>query len=201
MKQRLLTLAAAVGALGAGAALFFNWESATVEQTIPDTGSWEQVDKSSCTVTPCVGSNTRCTAAQNHLDDAGSACSPRFVDCDFRVSTRMRTCFADAGMPVSAAKYQRVRLIALRCPGADGGVAFGVPFDDAGCPIDAEEAVTPRCVRAPLDGGLNCQRRLEDGGLRFFGTGNVMPIDAGVGAQCESVNCSVFYGDNPDTDL
>lgn len=57
------------------------------------------------------------------------------------------------------------------------------------------------CVRAPLDGGLGCTRRLADGGTRFFGRGNVFPFDAGVGAQCEPVECAVMFGDNPDTDL
>lgn len=202
MKQRLLALVAAVSALGAGAALFFNWESATVELTIPDTGSWEQVDRSSCSTAACVGTNERCTAAQNHLTDAGSSCVPRFVDCDFRISQRMRNCFADAGVAVSSAKYQRVRLIALRCPGIDGGQAFGVPFDDAGCPIDGELVATPLCVRAPVVGGTGCKRSEGDGGFRYFGAGNVFPASLSNGdATCQPVACSVFYGDNPDVDL
>lgn len=201
MKQRLIAFATAVSLLGGGAALFFNWESATVEFTVADTGSWEQVDRSSCTASACVGSNQRCAVAQNHLTDAGSSCTPRFIECDFRVSQRMRNCFADAGASLGAAKYQRVQLIALRCPGVDGGLAFGVPFDDAGCPIDAEAIVTPPCVRAPLDGGLNCRRDELDGGSRFFGTGNVFPASLAVGTQCEPVACRVMFGDNPDTDF
>jgi hypothetical protein len=62
---------------------------------------------------------------------------------------------------------------------------------------------TPPCVRAPLDGGLACQRlgALADGGTAFFGRGNVFPVDAGTGAQCEPVECAVFFGDNPDVSL
>lgn len=55
----------------------------------------------------------------------------------------------------------------------------------------------PQCVRAPADGGT-CNRRLPDGGSRFFGRLNVMPADAGVGASCESVECAVMFGDGDD---
>lgn len=199
-KVRLLAMAAAVGALGAGGALFFNWEEAKVEQTIADTGSWEQVDRASCSASAC--NTAQCSTALDHLTDAGSSCIGRFVECDFRVSQRMRSCFADAGIAIGVAKYQRVRLIALRCPGVDGGQAFGVPFDDAGCPIFAEAVVTPLCVRAPLDGGTDCRKAGGelDGGPRFIGTGNVFAASAAQGTQCEPVGCSVFFGDS-DLDL
>lgn len=194
MRQRVLALAAAVGALGAGAALFFNWESATVELVIADTGSWEQIDRSSCSASAC--NSAPCNAAQDHLTDAGSSCVPRNVACDFRVSNRMRACFADAGVALSSKKYQRLQLSCLRCPGIDGGLAFGCPFDDAGCPILGELVATPLCVRAPLDGGTDCLRSGS-----FIGKGNVFPASLASGAQCDPVGCSVMYGDNPDTDL
>lgn len=59
------------------------------------------------------------------------------------------------------------------------------------------------CVRAPLDGGTDC---LRDDGLglgprRFFGTGNVFPAAQAAGSNCEPVECTVTYGDNPDTSL
>ncbi len=199
MKQKLIALALAVGALGAGGALFFNWESATVSNVIEDVGNWEQVDRSSCTSAAC--NTTQCQVAKDHLLDAGSACVPRLVDCDFRVSNRMRACLSDAGVTLNAKKYQRLELVALRCPGKDGGLAFGTPFDDAGCPVYASLAVTPLCVRAPLDGGLTCRRDEHDGGSRFFGTGNVFPATEAAGSNCEAVSCRVFYGDDANTSL
>jgi hypothetical protein len=199
MKQKLLALAATLTALGAGAVVFLNWNDGTVERVIVANGSWEAVDRDSCTAGACT--TQQCTAASNHLADAGSPCVPRFVDCDYRISQRMRDLASGAGVVLGPQKYQRLRLIALRCPGADGGLTFGVPLDDAGWPFYAAAVTPPMCVRAPLDGGLGCTRRLADGGTRFHGTGNVMPVDAGVGAQCEAVGCTVFYGDDPDVDL
>ena len=165
MRQRLIALAAAVSALGAGAALFFNWETAVVERTIADTGSWEQIDRASCSTAAC--NTTQCNAAKDHLADAGSACLPRLVSCDFRVSNRMRSCFSDAGVALSSKKYQRIQVTALRCPAADGGNAFGVPFDDAGCPIFAgiDQA---RCIAASIScAGRRrpCERR-DRAGIR-----------------------------------
>lgn len=199
MRARLLALAALVGSLGAGVVVFVNWNTGEVDRTIDSFGVFEVVDRSSCSTSAC--NTAQCTAAQNILIDAGSVCVPRFADCDFRIGQKVRNLAADAGAQLGPQKYQRLRLIALRCPAADGGVAFGVPFDDNGWPIYAVATQTPRCVRAPLDGGLNCRRALSDGGTRFFGTGNVMPSTEATGAQCEPVGCSVVYGDNPDTDL
>lgn len=200
-RAQLLALAAAVGALGAGGALFWNRDTSTVDKTIEDVGAWEQIDKSSCSTAAC--NTAQCTAAKNVLTDAGSSCTPRLVSCDFRVSPRMRACFADAGTPLSAKRYQRLQVVALRCPGRDGGFAFGTPFDANQCPIFAAAVDTPLCVRAPLDGGPNCLRlgAALDGGARFFGTGNVFPASQSSGSQCEPVGCSVMYGDNPETDL
>lgn len=199
MRQRLLALAALVSSVGAGVVIFANWESGSVDVQIERIGSWEMLDRSSVTMAAC--NNQQCTVAQNILADAGSGCTTRFAEGDFRVSNRMRACFADAGVALSAKGYQRIRLIALRCPAVDGGFSFGVPMSDEGCPVYGVAVVSPLCVRAPLDGGTGCRRRLPDAGTRFFGTGNVMPVDAGVGAQCEPVGCTVFYGDNPDEAL
>jgi len=199
MKQRLLALAALVAAAGAGTVLFVNWEDGTIAGRIEDVGSWELIDRANVTMSAC--NSAQCTTAQNILTDAGSSCIPRFADGDFRVSARMRACFADAGVTMGAQKYQRLRLIALRCAGTDGGFAFGVPMDDAGCPIFAVAVTTPRCVRAPLDGGANCRRLLPDGGTVFFGTGNVFPAAEAAGSNCDACGCTVIYGDDPSVDL
>ncbi len=198
MKARLLALAAIVSALGAGTIVFVRWESGIVDRTIEDFGNLELIDRSTCTMSAC--NATPCVQALNVLQDAGSACIPRFAECDFRISQKVRNLASDAGVVLGPQKYQRLRLVALRCPAVDGGVAFGVPFNDAGWPVYAVATQPPRCVRAPLDGGLNCVRRLPDAGTRFFGTGNVMPADAGVGAQCEPCGCSIYFGDS-DSDL
>lgn len=199
MRARLLALATLVVSLGAGVVVFVNWDTGEVDRTIDNFGAFEVMDRASCSTAAC--NTAQCVQAQNILADAGSPCVPRFVDCDFRVGQRVRNLAVDAGAQLGPQKYQRLRLVALRCPAADGGNAFGVPFDDNGWPIYAVATATPRCVRAPLDGGLNCRRVLPDGGTRFFGTGNVMPAAEATGAQCEAVGCSVMFGDNPDTDL
>jgi hypothetical protein len=62
--------------------------------------------------------------------------------------------------------------------------------------------VTPLCARAPLDGGNTCLRDLGDGdGGKFFGTGNVFPASQVAGSNCDQVNCTVIYGDSPETSL
>lgn len=200
MKARLAALAAAVSLLGAGAALFFNWESAEVEGTITSVGNWEMIDKSSCTMRLC--NAPACDVARDHLADAGRAsCDPRFFACDFRITQKVRNLAADAGVTLGPQKYQRLELVALRCPAIDGGFAFGVPMDDSGWPIYAVSQTVPRCVRAPLDGGLTCRRDEKDGGSRFFGTGNVFPSGEAIGTGCEACGCTVVYGDSADTDL
>lgn len=58
------------------------------------------------------------------------------------------------------------------------------------------------CVRQRADAGLPCPRALADGGSVDFGDLNVFPRSSAVDpAQCESVECAVFAGDNPNTDL
>lgn len=200
MRQRILALAAALSALGAGSVVFLRWETAEVDRVLENPSQWEWVDRDSCTVRAC--SSNACQRALDHLQDAGSACVPRLVACDFRVSQRMRNCFADAGVAISSKKYQRLELTAIRCPGVDGGLTFGTAFDDAGCPVDAAAVTTPRCVRAPVAGGTGCRRSERDGGFRYFGAGNVFPAAESNGhVSCEPVGCSVVFGDNPDTDL
>lgn len=207
MKQRLTQLAAAVLAAGvaggAGVVVFVNWESGDVERVVVDIDGWQMLDRDSCSARAC-GAN-QCDVARNHLADAGlSQCDPRFAACDWRVSSKMRTCLERNGVTLGPKKYHRVELLALRCPVAGGGFSWGVPVDDAGCPIWASSSaeVTPRCVRAPVAGGTGCQRSVGDGGFRYFGAGNVFPAAlSNSHASCEPVNCTVLYGDDPAVDL
>lgn len=198
MRQKILALAALIAAAGAGTVWFVNFEDAHVERGFINIGAWEVIDMDSVTMRAC--NTQQCTAAQNILEDAGSSCIPRFAAADFRIGQRLRNLATDAGVTLGSQKYQRIELIAMRCPGVDGGFAFGVPMTDAGWPIYAVAVTPPRCVRAPTDGG-SCLRRLPDAGAVFFGVGNVMPVDAGVGAQCEPCGCGVMFGDNPAVDL
>lgn len=204
MRVRLLAIVAAISAagLGAGALVFVRWnEPHVIDRVVLNVDGWELLDSDSCVPRAC--GLAACAQAQDHLADAGSSCVTRLVACDWRITARMRAAATGAGVTLGPKKYQRLEVGALRCPGSDGGFVWAVPMSDAGWPMiaDVAPAVTPRCVRAPLDGGLGCTRRLADGGTRFFGTGNVMPVDAGVGAQCEPCGCGVMFGDNPNVDL
>lgn len=203
MRARLLAILGAMTAagLGAGALTFVQWnEPHVLEHVVANVQDWDLMDSDSCVPRACALPS--CVVAQNHLADAGTGCVTRLVACDWRITPRMRAAAAESGVTLGPKKYQRLEVGALRCPGADGGFAWAVPLTDAGWPVVGDVAeMTPRCVRAPLDGGTNCVRRLPDGGTRFFGTGNVMPVDAGVGAQCEPCGCSVMFGDDPSVDL
>lgn len=200
MRQRLLALAVAVIGAGAGTVLLVDWDTGQVVDARP--GAFEFLDRSACSQSACGAS--LCVQANDVLADAGSACTTRFGTCDFRVGARARAWAADAGLTLGPSRYQRLRLVGLRCPAVDGGFAFGVPMDDAGMPQFASVTqLTPLCVRAPLDGGTDCKKlgAEVDGGARFIGTGNVFPAAAAAGAQCEPVACSVFFGDDPSVDL
>lgn len=206
MKQRLLALAAVLSALGGGTVVFLNWNDAKVDPTLESAGVWQVVDKSKCNVRAC--NAQACTDATNVLQDAGSSCVPRFADCDVRVSPYVRQVAQTNGLTLGPQKYQRVTFVALRCPGSDGGFAFGVPVDDGGWPVYAvATGQTPLCVRAPLDGGNTCLRRLSDGGTTFFGAGNVFNATESAGSNCEPVaaGCSaaggIVFGDDPAVDL
>ncbi len=204
MKQRLVAIVAALSAagLGAGAIVFVNWNDATIERVIVDVDGWTLMERDSCVPRACA--LTSCVQAQNHLTDAGSTCVPRLVACDWRITQGIRDAAAAAGVTLGPKKYQRLELGTLRCPGEDGGFTWTVPRADSGWPViaDVVPEVTPRCVRAPLDGGALCQRSERDGGFRYFGAGNVFLSSESNGhAQCEPCGCSVMYGDNPDVDL
>lgn len=200
-RAQFLAICAAISSLGAGSALIYNYVGGTVDQTVLQPSRWEQLNASSCT-SPGTCTSPICQVASNVLHDAGSMCAPILVDCDWRVSPLMRGCFADAGVTLGSQLYQRVELIDLRCPAADGGFAFGGPFDDAGCPVFPGTQVTPLCVRAPADGsGTTCQRLLSDGGAYYFGDGNVFPASQATGAGCQPVVCGVFAGDDPAVSL
>lgn len=204
MRQRLLALVATLTAagLGAGSLVFIKWnEPHLIEHFVANVDGWELMDSDSCVPRAC--GTAKCTAAQNHLADAGTGCVVRLVACDWRVTPRMRAAASANGVALGPKKYQRIEVGAMRCPGADGGFAWAVALDDAGWPIVADVAeVTPRCVRAPLDGGQLCRRSERDGGFRYFGAGNVFPADESNGhAQCEACGCAVVFGDDAEVDL
>lgn len=199
MRARLLALAALVSALGAGVVIWAQWGDSTIDATPELPGGWEMIDRGSCTTAPCGA--LKCLQAQDVLTDAGRGdCDTRLVECDVRMGARARAMALDAGDAPAAEKYQRVRFVALRCPGVDGGRAFGIPVDDAGYPVWGTVAVTPRCVRAPV-GVQTCQRDEGDGGSRWFGDLNVFPAALAKGSGCQPVSCTVMFGDQPETDL
>lgn len=192
MRARLLALAAAVSAAGAGSLLLVDWDTGQPVTYPP--GGFEVLDRSDCT--PSVCGLAACDRANDVLADAGDPCRARLVTCDVRIGATARAWLSDAGLALGPKPYQRVQFIGLRCPAVDGGFAFGVPMDDHGLPqFMRATAVTPRCVRATAAG---CQRSERDGGFRFFGLGNVFPASESNGhASCEAVGCSVFFGDDP----
>ncbi len=220
MRQRIIAISAVLMSLAVGSLALFDWETATVVRAFDS--DWEFIDKDKCDLSPC--NAQACIAAQNHINDAGFPCLVRFAECEMRINQRLRGAAAANGLTLGPKRYQQLKFPIERCivpakcsttpdggftedggcPGRvlPGGPTFGLALDDAGWPMMGNVSVaTPPCVRAPLDGGLNCQRGLPDGGSRFFGTGNVFPVAQAVGAQCEPVACAVFFGDNPDTDL
>lgn len=200
-RAQFLAICAAIGGLGAGTALIFNYMTGTYDPTVIQPGHWDQLSAASCSSPgPCT--TLPCQQAKNIALDAGNGCVPILVDCDWRMTPVMTACMLDAGIVVGPQLYQRLELIDMRCPAADGGFAFGGPFDGNGCPAFPAAAVTAGCVRAPLDGGQLCLRDLHDGdGGKFFGTGNVFPVGQQAGTNCDAVVCGVFYGDDPNTSL
>lgn len=201
-KGQLLAVAAAISALAAGTVVFLTQNSAdsSIDGTTAAPTMFQLVDRSTCSVAAC--NSTQCTQAKNVLNDAGSPCTVGFADCSARVGPVARNIAADAGLVFGPALYQRVRFVGMRCPVA-GGFTYAIPVDDAGWPVFALQTTTPLCVRAPLDGGTNCLRQglLPDGGAGFFGTGNVFPSALSAGSNCDQVECTVVYGDDPDQSL
>lgn len=201
MRQRIIAISLSLlTALAAGTIAFYNWESATPVQIYD--ADWEFLDKSKCALSPCL--LPACVAAQDHINDAGLPCVIRFADCEVRVNAKIRAAAAANNTVLGSQKYQTLRFGAERCT-VDGGFTFGVALDDAGWPLLASaQQVTPSCMRAPYDGGLDCKKlgAEDDGGARFIGEGNIInPASLATGAQCEPCNCTVFFGDDPKTDL
>lgn len=198
MKALLLKLAAFLITLSPGSIAYVNFNNGTPDVTMDAPGSLEILDKSDCSMLACAG-QTQCVTANNHLADAGSPCVVRLSECTVRVGARARILAAGAGATLGTAKYQRVRFIAMRCPLDVGGNAFGVPTDDTGWPSFTVATVAPRCARAPT-AVADCKRVGPDG-TRNIGAKNVFPASQSTGTQCEPVECSVMYGDEPLTDL
>ena len=206
MKQRIVTISGILLAIAAGSIAVFNWESATPEQVFA--ADWDFVDRDTCTLSAC--NAAACVAAQNHIDDAGYPCVVKFASCNTRINARLRAAAAANGVTLGAAKYQRLRVGVEICD-VDAGPnvipakskTFGLALDDAGWPLlGTVVAQTPPCVRAPLAGGTGCQRSEGDGGFRYFGAGNVFPAAlSNSDPSCQPVECSVFFGDDPNEAL
>lgn len=188
MRARLLAIAATLATAGAGVTFVF-WNAPSIETDMPRAfGNLEVVDRSQCSVSNC--NTQQCTSAENILADAGSTCTARFIDCPIRVGPKARALAADAGVALTAARYQQIRLIALRCPTAGGGFALGIPVTDAGWPFFD---VTPRphlCAWKPRDGGV-CTTL--DGGNPGFE--NTMQPGQFAGAGCVLKSCVEIAGE------
>ena len=69
-----------------------------------------------------------------------------------------------------------------------------LPFSPAG--------VVKKCVRPNFDAGLACLRLLPDGGSYSWGDRNVfLRSEAAAPATCEPVECRIFAGEDPESDL
>jgi hypothetical protein len=200
MRQRLLAIAAAALSAGAGAVLFINWDTGQVARQ--PQGAFEFLDRTQCQLGVACNA-ALCVDANNVWADAGSNCTARFASCTVRVGAQARAWAADAGLTLGPQRYQKLRFVGALCPAQGGGQNFTIPMGDDGLPqFVSVVQQTPDCVRAPVAGGTSCQRSEGDGGFRYFGAGNVFPAAQSNGdPSCQPVGCSVFFGDNPDTDL
>lgn len=162
------------------------------------------------------------------LADGGYAPN-RVATCPVRIAPNCLTAAVDAGIKVRA--YERLRFpVSLSADGGlrdvqlppmrTGAVHHCVEvLDWADCTLDAAAAypavaamwgdalpfsvvgVTRKCVRPRLP-SLPCPRRLPDGGPFNFGDRNVFPRAEAVNpATCETVECGIVFGDDPEVDL
>lgn len=192
MRAKLLALAAALSALGGGAVYFLGWDSAEVTRLPESFGALEVVSREHCSTSAC--GSAQCDAARAILADAGSPCTLRYVECPVRLGAKARAQAADAGVAFSAARYQQVRLIALRCP-ADGGFALGIPVNADGWPQFATVAAPHPCAWKPTAGAA-CAR--VDGGDP--GERNTMQPGEWAGAGCVRKACVEIAGTTSDPD-
>lgn len=192
MKARLVALAAFLLASGAGTLVFLNYnDGSSADSFAGGVGEFEIVTRNQCSMSNC--NAAACNQAQNILTDAGmGACSIKMVDCPVRVGARARNLAADAGLRIPAGRYQEMRFIAMRCPGVDGGLAFGVPVDDAGWPTFAASVVALPCAWKSRDGGPACTK--SDGGDPGFE--NTMQPGKFAGTDCQPKLCNEFAGDS-----
>lgn len=190
MKNKLIAIALTLGALGTGS-YFVNWNTGQVDDTLIDSfGALESYDKSQCSVSAC--NTAQCNAARRHLDDAGfTNALLREVECPFRIGQRARNIAADAGFALGPAKYQMLRMVAMRRPVDGGGFAFGVAVDDKGWPIEAVATGTFPCAWKPRDGGVCTTLDGGDPGVE-----NTMQPGQWAGAGCVRKACVEIAGDS-----
>jgi hypothetical protein len=195
-RAALLAYAATALSLVGGAIVLINANTAQVVP--PPPGTFNRFNPETCTEAVC--NAPACVSAQNVLDDAGISCIVGFAKCPVKLSPVSRAVAADAGVVFGASDYQHVRFIGMKCTLPDAGVTRSVPVDDNGWPLYAYAADAPACARAPLDGGNTCLRN-DGSGPRFFGTGNVFPAAQASGTNCDAVECTVIFGDDPNITL
>ena len=165
----------------------------------------------------------------DYLADAGYTAATHVATCPVRISAECLAAAVDAG--VSVHRYDRLRFPVAVTVLSDGGrdvqlpplpqaaracvevmdwgdcalvVAGSAPAVAArwGLPLPFATGPTRRCVRPKFDAGLTCLRLLSDGGSFSFGDRNVYPRTEAVDpAQCEPVECVVYAGEDPETEL
>lgn len=178
-----------------------------------------------------IGVGSPFTVQVNILADAGMSAATHVATCPVRIEPSCRAKALDAGLVVSTYERLRfpvhmrtpgtgrrdvqlppmktglVRdcvevldwndcalVTAASAPAVAAKWGEELPFSKAG--------ISRKCVRQKADAGLLCRRKLPDGGPSDFGDRNVFPASDAVDAgACESVECSVVLGDNPETDL
>ena len=170
-------------------------------------------------------------AAQvDYLTDAGLSTPTHVATCSVRISDECLAAAADAGVnvhryerlrfpvtvttlsdggrdvqlpPLAQAVRQCVEVmdwsactlvVAGSAPAVAAKWGQALPFTTAGA--------VRGCVRPKFDAGLLCPRLQSDGGTFSFGDRNVFPrAEAFDTAQCEAVECMVFAGEDPETEL
>lgn len=163
------------------------------------------------------------------LSDAGFSLPTHVATCGVRIDPGCADAGRQAGLQVHT--YERLRFPVVVTVLPDGGRDVQLPpmqqglvracvqvvdWNDcalvlaASAPAVAAKwgqplpfALSQRsCVRPNFDAGLSCLRAQSDGGTFSFGDRNVFPrAEAADTATCETVQCAIYAGDDPEVDL